>query len=211
MKQHQNILLVVVVVVIVKSMLVCGEINPPPVCSEGYEGVFMSDKDDMQGKASRLKGTPLRVEHNNNILVGEVLQGWTDARGAMWALAEIDVSKPHGAMTAAAVQQGSLGGFSLGYLSKLKRDTHTGRYKAEDKRIVELSIVKKGAHNSCTIASFFDATHRKPKKVPAAAAATAAAASAAAASAEALAVAKNSSQWAATAKNISTLGFGRSI
>ena len=134
-------------------MLVCGEINPPPVASDGYFGVYFSDKDDMSGKAKALKGTPLRVEHNLGIHVGEILQAWTTDRGAMWALAEIDTSKPHGAVTAAAVEMGNLGGFSLGYTSKLQRDALTGRIKGGEKRILELSIVKSGAHASCTISS----------------------------------------------------------
>ena len=141
-------------------MLVCGEINPPPVSSEGYEGVFKSDKDDVHGKARALKGTPLRVEHNNNIHVGEVLQGWTDSRGAMWALAEIDMSTPQGAMTAAAVEKGAFSGFSIGYLSKVRRDAKTGRLKADEKRIIELSIVKEGFHPTCKISA---ASRRQPK------------------------------------------------
>ena len=139
-------------------MLVCGEINPPPVAS--HEGVFMSDKDDLSGKAKALKGTPLRVEHNNNIHVGEVLQGWTDSRGAMWALAEIDMSMPHGAMTAAAVEKGNFAGFSLGYLSKVRRDIKTGRLNVEEKNIMELSIVKEGFHPTCKITA---ASRRQPK------------------------------------------------
>jgi hypothetical protein len=71
----------------------------------------------------------------------------------MWALAEIDTSNPHGAMTAAAVSMGNLGGFSLGYTSQLQRDLITGRIKGGEKRILELSIVKSGAHASCTISS----------------------------------------------------------
>jgi hypothetical protein len=135
------------------NMLVCGEINPAPVSSEGYFGIYFSDKDDMHGKAKALKGTPLRVEHNNGIHVGEVLQAWTAEGGAMWALAEIDVSKPQGAMTAAAVQNGKFGGFSLGYTSKMHRDAETGRMRGGEKKIHELSIVKAGAHASCTISA----------------------------------------------------------
>jgi hypothetical protein len=134
-------------------MLVCGEINPPPVASEGYNGVYFSDKDDVKGKASALRGIPLRVEHNNGIHVGEILQGWTDERGAMWALAEIDTTKPHGAVTAAAVEMGNFGGFSLGYTSKMHKDARTGRVTGGEKRILELSIVKTGAHASCTISA----------------------------------------------------------
>jgi hypothetical protein len=125
-------------------MLVCGQVNPPPVRSEGYTGVFFSDKDDMESKARELRGTPLRVEHNDKVHVGQVLRGWTDARGAMWALAEIDTQHMKGAMTAAAVERGQLGEFSLGYVTKMQRETGGG-VSVQDKRIMELSIVKKGA------------------------------------------------------------------
>jgi hypothetical protein len=134
-------------------MLVCGEINPAPVSSEGYYGIYFSDKDDMSGKAKALRGTPLRVEHNHGIHVGEVLQAWTADSGAMWALAEIDVSKPQGAVTAAGVHMGNFGGFSLGYTSKMHRDADTGRIRGGEKKIHELSIVKTGAHASCTISA----------------------------------------------------------
>jgi len=135
-------------------MLICGKINPPPIADDDYCGVYFSSKDNVQAKAHALRGTPLRVEHNNNTHVGEVLQGWTHTDGSMWALAEIDVSQMQGAVTAAAIEQGNLGGFSLGYLSNIKRNSKTGKLKVEDKRIIELSIVKEGAHRDCAISSF---------------------------------------------------------
>ena len=131
-------------------MLVCGQVNPPPVSSTGYSGVYFSEKDDMQGKAKALKGTPLRVEHDDKMHVGRVLNGWTDATtGAMWALAEIDTQQLGGAMTAAAVEKGHFGEFSLGYVTKMQRNGEG--VNATDKRIVELSIVKKGAREGCKI------------------------------------------------------------
>jgi hypothetical protein len=92
-------------------------VNPPPVSSENYHGVYFSDKDDMATKAKGLKGMPLRVEHDHKVHVGQVLNGWTDASGAMWALAEINTGHIKGAMTAAAVEGGHLGEFSLGYVT----------------------------------------------------------------------------------------------
>jgi len=142
-------------------MLVCGQVNPPPVATPGYGGVYFSIQDDLPGKATTLRGTPLRVEHNGGTHVGQVLQGWTDSRtGAMWALAEIDVASAHGAFTAAAVHHGRLGGFSLGYTSRVCRDPSTGRLQVGEKRIVELSIVKHGAHAGCTIAAHAAAARR---------------------------------------------------
>ena len=129
----------------------CGQVNPPPVSSD-HAGVFFSEKDDMEAKARGLRGTPLRVEHDHKVHVGQVLNGWTDSRGAMWALAEIDTQNMGGAMTAAAVERGHLGEFSLGYVTQMQRGAG-GSVSAHDKRIVELSIVKKGARDGCQIAS----------------------------------------------------------
>jgi hypothetical protein len=138
-------------------MLVCGEVNPPPVSTPGYGGILFTAADDLPGKARALAGTPLRIEHNGSSHhdVGRVLHGWTDARtGALWALAEIDVERPRGAVAAAAVTHGVLGGFSLGYKARVCRDPVTGGFKSTGvKEITELSIVREGAHPSCTIAA----------------------------------------------------------
>ncbi len=132
-------------------MLVCGQVNPPPL-GDGYNGFYFSESDDLAGKAKTLKGTPLRVEHNDKTHVGQVLQGWTDAStGAMWALAEIDTSNLPGAVTAAAVERGVFGEFSLGYTAKMNRNIITGKLNVQDKQIMELSIVKKGAREGCLI------------------------------------------------------------
>ena len=135
-------------------MLVCGQINPPPITAPEYVGMYFSTKDDLPAKVKSLSGIPLRVEHNGTIQVGHVLQGWTDsATGSAWALAEIDVSSVPGAVTAAAISQGAFGEFSLGYSSKVRRNPDTGRLEASDKHIVELSVVKHGARPGCKIAA----------------------------------------------------------
>jgi phage head maturation protease len=144
-------------------MLVCGQVNPPPVSSENYHGVFFSDKDDLEGKAKGLKGTPLRVEHNHGVHVGKVLNGWTDAKGAMWALAEIETNHIKGAMTAAAVERGQLGEFSLGYVTQMSRASNGG-VNVNGKRIIELSIVKKGARDGCRIEAHHDEQQCGKKK-----------------------------------------------
>jgi hypothetical protein len=142
-------------------MLVCGQVNPPPVRSHGYNGVFFTDQDDLATQARGLVGTPLCVEHQKQ--VGKVLRGWTDRQtGAMWALAEIDTQQLGGAMTAAAVERGQLGEFSLGYVTKMQRDG-SGQVRAKEKRITELSIVKKGARDGCLIEMKEDCVHG-PKK-----------------------------------------------
>ena len=132
-------------------MLVCGQVNPPPIGGD-YNGFYFSENDDLAGKARNLKGTPLRVEHNDKTHVGQVLQGWTDSStGAMWALAEIDITNLGGAVTAAAVERGLFGEFSLGYTAKMQKNSKTGAIDVQGKNIHELSIVKKGARPGCGI------------------------------------------------------------
>ena len=132
-------------------MLLCGQVNPPPLGSD-YNGFYFSESDNLAEKARSLKGTPLRVEHNDKTHVGQVLQGWTDSStGAMWALAEIDTSYLGGAVTAAAVEQGLYGEFSLGYKALMKKNKDTGELDVFKKEIIELSIVRKGARENCKI------------------------------------------------------------
>jgi hypothetical protein len=134
-------------------MLIAGIVNPPPVTTPGYGGVYLSTQDDLPGQALSLAGKPLRVEHKGETTVGRVLQGWQDARtGALYALAEIDETNLPGALAAAAVDQGRFGEFSLGYSSRIERQQQSGKWVATDKRILELSLVKKGARPQCQIA-----------------------------------------------------------
>ena len=103
-------------------MLVCGQVNPPPLGMD-YNGVYLGVNDDMESKASSLKGIPLCVEHNPDIKVGKVISGWTDkTSGAIWALAEINTDELPGAVTAAAIEKGRFNEFSLGYKTKMYRD-----------------------------------------------------------------------------------------
>jgi hypothetical protein len=132
-------------------MLVCGCINPPPVCDPDYEGVYFSLKDDMPSQAATMKGTPLLVEHSSK-QVGSILSAWTANNGSMYALAEIDDKSPGGAVAAEYVRRGGLGEFSMGYTQTMMKCQNTGRFKPVKKSIREVSLVKQGARPGCLIA-----------------------------------------------------------
>lgn len=131
-------------------MLVCGQVNPPPLDSN-YNGVFFGENDNMVQKARDMKGIPLQLEHNPNCKIGEVVSGWIAPNGSMYALAEIHTSNISGAVTAAAIDKGKFKEFSLGYKAVMERDPKTGGIRVKDKNIMELSIVKKGAREGCCI------------------------------------------------------------
>ncbi len=129
-------------------MLVCGQVNPPPV---EQNSVFFGIQDNFLDKANSLKGLPLQVEHNSKCNVGKVISGWVCPDGAMWALAEINTSEIGGAVAAAAVEKGCFKEFSLGYKAQMFRNPENGSIEIGKKDIFELSIVKKGARDGCKI------------------------------------------------------------
>ncbi len=131
-------------------MLVCGCINPPPVDEPDYRGVYFNKDDNMSEKAATLSGTPLLVEHSTK-KVGTILSAWTSDTGSMFALAEINIKEPGGAMAAEFVKSGNLGEFSLGYTARMLKCKQTGVFKPESKQIHELSLVKRGARPGCLI------------------------------------------------------------
>lgn len=143
-------------------MLVCGQVNPPPVnVGQCYNGVYFSEKDNFEEKAKTLRGLPLQLEHDSDVCVGNVISGWVDKNsGAMWALAEINTGKMTGAFTAAALDKGKFSEFSLGYKTKMNQNPLTGKIHVGSKNIHELSIVKKGAREGCHIVC-----RERPKKV----------------------------------------------
>jgi len=130
-------------------MLVCGQVNPPPV---EENGVYFSVQDNFEDKAKALQGLPLRVEHNSKCHVGKVISGWVcPSNGSMWALAEIDTKQFGGAVAAAAVEKGCFKEFSLGYKTKMEWNPADRTIECKKKEILELSIVKKGARDGCQI------------------------------------------------------------
>jgi hypothetical protein len=131
-------------------MLVCGCINPPPVEDPDYRGVYFNKNDNMSEKAAGLLGTPLLVEHSTK-KVGSIVSAWTAENGSMFALAEINMKEPGGALAAEYVKNGNLGEFSLGYTTRMMKCKQTGIFKPESKQIHELSLVKKGARPGCLI------------------------------------------------------------
>lgn len=135
----------------IEKMLVCGCINPPPVDDPDYRGIYFNSKDIMSATASKqLGGVPLLVEHSTQS-VGSIISAWTANNGSMFALAEIDVKRPGGALAAEFVKSGRLGEFSLGYTARMMRCKQTGNFKSDSKQIHELSLVKKGARPGCFI------------------------------------------------------------
>ena len=136
-------------------MLVCGCINPPPVTDPDYEGVYFSTKDNMKAQAASMGGTPLLVEHSTK-QVGSIVSAWTAPNGSMYALAEINIRNPGGAVAAEMVKTGRLGEMSMGYVQTMRKCAEAGSFKPVKKSIKEVSLVKKGARPGCIISQMLE-------------------------------------------------------
>ena len=158
-------------------MLIAGIVNPQPITDPAYAGVYLAERDDIPAQARALANKPLRIDHGD-IEVGKVLHGWQDkCTGALCALAEVDVAKLPGALSATSVTQGRFAQFSLGYSSRIIASGKKNEgVVATDKRILELSLVKQGARPNCHITARYDPYERSARPTARAAAAPAAAA-----------------------------------
>ena len=84
--------------------------------------------------------------------IGRVVSGFLDAGGALQCVMELDESTVEGAIAGGFVRDGVAADLSLGYSVDVQ---HTNdRLKAGAKRMLEISIVRKGARQGCHIHAY---------------------------------------------------------
>lgn len=132
-------------------MLVWGTVNP---VGEGanYKGFYLT-RDDIRQCVSQggIIGKPVRIEHKGSD-VGTVVSAWQNRSGQMDCLLELRHDNLEGAVISKFVDQGVCRELSLGYMVDVRNSQ--GSLAASNKRVVEVSIVKKGARESCHIHGF---------------------------------------------------------
>lgn len=126
-------------------MLIHGTCNPVGE-EDGYGGVYLS-KSDLQEivRDKTLEGKPVLMEHGGDAL-GHVKTAWL-YRDQLDVIVEVDRSKFAGRLAGTFVEIGALKDFSLGY----KVNMSAGGNVSGSKKMVELSLVKKGARPNCQI------------------------------------------------------------
>jgi hypothetical protein len=137
-------------------MLVYGTCNPEGYGDESYEGLYLTDA-DIRSIAPIMPGIPVKIEHRG-MDVGSVVSAWVH-EGRMDVLMELSETHLEGAMGKEFVRRGLCPELSLGYNVTMSKSP-AGFYKASNKKVVELSLVRQGARNGCRIRAFADG----PKK-----------------------------------------------
>ena len=134
-------------------MLLVGCCNPKGERAS-YNGLWYTQNElsDMVSEG-RLTGIPVKTEHTGSN-VGTVISSFLDSSGALQCIMDIDETSVEGALTSGFVRDGIAADLSLGYTVDVM---HTdNRLKAGEKRLLEISIVRKGAREGCHIQAYQD-------------------------------------------------------
>lgn len=129
-------------------MLVLGTANPAGE-AESYNGLYLRDS-ELRGLD--LRGTPVKAEHTGEN-VGTVVSSFIDTQGRLHTVMRIDESSVEGALAAGFVRDGIAADLSLGYSVDV-RHSEPGRLQAGEKKVLEVSLVRKGARRGCHITAF---------------------------------------------------------
>ena len=92
---------------------------------------------------------PVHIEHKG-VEVGRVVSAW-EHEGTLQCVLELDESVLEGAIGGEFVRSGICKDLSLGYTVELAQSKENGKVKMRNKKLKEISIVKKGARKNCHI------------------------------------------------------------
>lgn len=130
-------------------MLLWGTVNPDGE-SNDHTGVLLRQKDvDNIASLGSLVGKPVKLEHKGGD-VGRVVSAWKHGNRLDCVL-EIH-NNVEGLFAQNFIQGGRCKELSLGYIIDMKHSD--GQIQGGSKRVVEVSIVKKGARHECDIRGF---------------------------------------------------------
>jgi hypothetical protein len=131
-------------------MLVWGTANPQGE-SETYNGLRLRHNDIVGLLRDGLVGLPVKIEHKS-LCVGQVLSAWSN-EGKLDMLLQIDDVGIEGNILKQYVLGGTCKDLSLGYSVDVRHST-TSNEKHYSKVVKEVSIVRRGARESCHIHAF---------------------------------------------------------
>ena len=126
-------------------MYIYGTVNPDAEAAD-YKGFYLTEA-DIDEASKELVGKPVRVEHKKEV-VGEVCSAWKSGK-KMEAVMRIDDNSIEGTIVQGFIERGTTPELSLGYSVDIQ-NTADG-IQVRNKKMMEVSIVKKGARPNCKI------------------------------------------------------------
>ena len=132
-----------------------GTCNPPGE-ARGYNGLYLTDAELRAAvDAGTLRGVPVKAEHAG-AEVGRIVSAMLGPKGELQAVLEVDEGSVLGSLAGGFVRDGVAAELSLGYVVDVQH-SGTDRLQAGAKKVLEVSLVRKGAREGCHIHAYEDA------------------------------------------------------
>jgi hypothetical protein len=132
-------------------MLLMGVCNPTGE-QDTYNGLYLTRSElSSVVSDSKMRGIPVKTEHAGSE-VGRVLTSFLDAQGNLNCIMELSKSSLAACLAQGFVRDGLALDLSLGYTVDIQNTDNN--LQAIEKKIVEVSLVRKGARSGCHITAY---------------------------------------------------------
>jgi hypothetical protein len=132
-------------------MLLMGVCNPSGE-QDTYNGLYLTQSEISRVVSdSKMRGIPVKTEHAGSE-VGHVLTSFVDDKGNLNCVMELDSSSVPACLAQGFVRDGLALDLSLGYTVDIQNTDNN--LHAKEKKILEVSLVRKGARNGCHITAY---------------------------------------------------------
>ena len=132
-------------------MLLMGVCNPAGE-EDTYNGLYMTQRELARVVSdSKMRGISVKTEHAGSE-VGRVLTSFLDADGNLHCVMELGKTSLPACLAQGFVRDGLALDLSLGYTVDIQNTDNS--LQATEKRIVEVSLVRKGARRGCHITAY---------------------------------------------------------
>ena len=132
-------------------MLLMGVCNPSGE-KDSYNGLYMTESELARVVADgKMRDIPVKTEHSGSE-VGRVLTSFLDAAGNLNCVMELNSTSLPACLAQGFVRDGLALDLSLGYTVDIQNTDNN--LHATEKKILEVSLVRKGARTGCHITAY---------------------------------------------------------
>ena len=132
-------------------MLIMGVCNPTGE-ADTYNGLYMTATELSEiVRDNKMRNLPVKTEHAGSE-VGHVVTSFLDASGNLNCVMQFGASSIAAALAQGFVRDGLALDLSLGYTVDIQKTE--SKLHAKEKKIVEVSLVRKGARRGCHITAY---------------------------------------------------------
>ena len=134
-------------------MLVMGICNPTGE-DDTYNGLYLTRNELKNVVSSQsMLNLPVKTEHAGST-VGKVVSSFLDDQGRLQCVMQIETDSLSADLVRGFIRKGIAADLSLGYTVDIRN--HENKLKAAEKKILEVSLVRKGARTGCHIIAYED-------------------------------------------------------